>query len=379
MGFPIYRSLLVRYFLALLLAGCQPIPNLGSTGPGSTAVAPGTTLPGTTQPGTTTPGTTTDDACPPGVICVDTLPYADDNTTTGAPASLDGYGCAPSTNESGPEVVYRVNVATEGLFVASLSGLPNGVDVDVHLLEEQAANTCIDRGHWDAAALLSPGTYWVVVDSWVDADGQAHDGAYSLDLVQNHADDHATEGLRTPVYQAALRAFDRAWSDGETDRLEYAVIDYSLPSATPRFFGVDLRSGHMIFRELTSHGSGSQDPNDLQMAADLSNVDGSHASSMGLVRAAETYTGSKGYSMRLDGLEPGYNDNDRSRAIVVHGADYATQDFVNSYGYLGRSWGCPATDPTVNASVIDTLSDGALILKYADNADWLANSYFVAP
>ena len=307
------------------------------------------------------------------------LPFFDQNTTVGAASNLDGYGCSPGTNESGPEVVYRVEVATEGLFVASLSNLPGDVDVDVHLLEQNDAGACINRGHWNAAALLSPGTYWVVVDSWVDTNGTAFDGAYALDLVQHTADDHTAAGLHPTVYERGLRAFSRAWADGETSRLEYAIIDYSMPSSTPRFFGIDLRDGTMMFTELTSHGSGSQDPNDMQIAANLSNVDGSHASSMGLVRAAETYTGSKGYSMRLDGLEPGYNDHDRSRAIVVHGATYATQDFVNDYGYLGRSWGCPATDPAINASVIDTLSDGALILKYADDSDWLSNSDYVRP
>ena len=97
----------------------------------------------------------------------------------------------------------------------------------------------------------------------------------------------------------------------------------------------------------------------------------------GLVRAAEIYYGSKGRSMRLDGLEPAYNDNDRMRAIVIHGADYATQSFVDTYGYLGRSWGCPAVDPAVNDDILDTLTDGALVMKYWDDPTWLAQSTYL--
>jgi hypothetical protein len=117
----------------------------------------------------------------------------------------------------------------------------------------------------------------------------------------------------------------------------------------------------------------------MTLTGSMSNLDGSHASSVGLVRTAETYSGSNGYSLRLDGLEPGFNNNDRSRAIVVHGADYATQSFVDDNGYLGRSWGCPAIDPAVTADLIDTLANGRLLLKYFDDSDWLSSSAYVSP
>jgi hypothetical protein len=100
-------------------------------------------------------------------------------------------------------------------------------------------------------------------------------------------------------------------------------------------------------------------------------------SSLGMVRVAETYYGTYGYSVRLDGLDPIYNDEVRSRAIVIHPSDYSTEDFVNTYGYTGRSWGCPAIDPDISDDLIDTIANGALILKYSDANNFLFDGRFM--
>lgn len=318
------------------------------------------------------------DDCPADVICVDSLPFVDTNTTVGGNAVLDGYGCAPTTNEGGPERVYRVDLAEGGLLVASLDGLGDGVDVDVHVLEELDPGTCLDRGHWDAAALVPAGRFWVVVDSWVDGT-ISQEGSYELTLAQTTAGSHASMGLTPTVLDAGLRAFALGWEFGDTVELEYGIVDYTMPSIEPRFFVLDLRQGDLLYAELVSHGEGSQDPNDITLTGNMSNIEGSHASSLGLVVTAETYSGSNGYSLRLDGLEVGFNHNDRDRAIVVHGADYATQSFITTYGYLGRSWGCPAIDPAVSDQLIDTLANGRLLLKYFDDQDWLSSSVYVGP
>ncbi|MBW2456326.1 MAG: murein L,D-transpeptidase catalytic domain family protein [Deltaproteobacteria bacterium] len=323
-------------------------------------------------------GTETDAECPAGVMCIDSLPFFESNTTEGSGAVFDVYSCDDGINESGPEMVYRVDVATEGLLVASLAGLGEGVDVDVHILDELNAQTCIDRGHWDAATLAKPGRYWIVVDSWSDGE-TVFDGSYQLTIALTTADDHQDHGLHPTVLTAGLRAFSRGWQLGDTEQLEYGIIDYGMPSTEHRFFVLDLRAGDLLRAELVSHGEGSQDPNDAKMATSLSNVTDSHKSSMGLARGAETYYGNHGYSMRLDGLEPGYNDNDRGRTIVVHNADYATQSYINSHGYLGRSWGCPAISPSISESLINSLKNGGLILKYFDDESWLANSDYVGP
>lgn len=342
------------------------------TNPGTT---PGTT-PGSTTPGTT-PGTSPSTTCPSGMTCADSFPFTDSDTTVGGTRALDGYACDPSIDESGPERIYQVEIDEPGYLTASLSGLPSGVDVDVHLLDANSASACMDRGHWESGALVPPGTYWVVVDSWVNSSGVSQEGAFTLTVGLTGYDDFTWAGLDPSVMEAALLAFDTAWMDGELDALRYAVIDYSRPSTEERFWVVDLTDASLQFAELTSHGSGSQDPSDLRYADRFSNTDGSHMSSIGLARAAETYWGSNGYSLRLDGLDAGWNSADRSRAIVIHGASYATESYANANGYLGRSWGCPALDPAINDDVIDFLTGGAGVFKYYPDANWLADSDYL--
>jgi len=319
----------------------------------------------------------TTDPCPPDVECIDTVPFVVTDTTTGAASTFDAYSCSPSTDESGPEQVYEVILDEAGYLATEVYGLPDGVDVDVHVLASLDADDCVDRGHWTAGALLMPGTYYVVVDSWVDGSGDVKDGEYTLGVNVTHRDAFEGWGLDADVLERGLFAFDEAWFDGETDTFVYGLIDFSMPSDLRRFFVMDLLTGDMLFDEYVSHGEGSSDPNDIRMASDFSNIHESHQSSLGMMRAAETYYGSWGYSLRLDGLDPVYNDQVRSRAIVIHPADYTTESFVNTYGYTGRSWGCPAVDPAISADLIDTIADGALVLSYGETNDFLTDGKYM--
>jgi hypothetical protein len=351
----------------------------GGGGPSTPSNPGGTTgaTPGGTPGGQSTPGTSPSSGCPSGMTCTDDFPFTHNDTTAGGSSTFDAYDCDLGIDESGPERVYQVELDEPGFLAASLSGLPSGVDVDVHILDANDPSACVDRGHWDAGALLSPGTYWVVVDSWVNGSGSSQEGAYTLTLGFTGYDDHTWAGLDPSVAEAALLAFDTAWFEGDLGVLRYGIIDYSRPSTEERFWVIDLSRGTLQFSELTSHGSGSQDPSDMRYADRFSNTNGSHMSSIGLARAAETYWGSNGYSMRLDGLDAGWNSADRSRAIVVHGASYATQDFADDTGYLGRSWGCPALDPAVNDDLIDYLADGGGLFKYYPDSAWLADSFYL--
>ncbi|MEO8503963.1 MAG: murein L,D-transpeptidase catalytic domain family protein [Acidobacteriota bacterium] len=119
-----------------------------------------------------------------------------------------------------------------------------------------------------------------------------------------------------------------------------ALVDYSLPSSEKRLWLFDLDTERLLFHELVAHGMGSGE----NEAVHFSNEVGTQASSLGLFRAAETYQGRNGYSLRLDGLEAGFNDRARERAIVIHGAWYVDGEFLAEHGRLGRSWGCPALD-----------------------------------
>ena len=183
-------------------------------------------------------------------------------------------------------------------------------------------------------------------------------------------------GLDADVLALALKGRDCALEAGELSA-EHAsiltVIDYSLPSTSRRLWVIDLDAGELLFHELVAHGKNTG----ANRARDFSNKSGSLQSSLGVFRTARTYSGKHGYSLRLDGLEPGFNDNARDRSIVIHGASYVTDGFAAEHGRLGRSWGCPALDPEVSAQVIDAIEGGTLLMVYYPDDEWLEGSGFL--
>ena len=172
------------------------------------------------------------------------------------------------------------------------------------------------------------------------------------------------------VLALALEARSCAVRNGNADAAaRLAVIDYSRPSTERRLWVFDMSQERLLHREYVAHGSGSGD----NFAKRFSNIEGSYQTSLGLFRTAETYMGKNGYSLRMDGLDPGFNDNARPRAIVMHGAWYANPDMIRTQGRLGRSQGCPALREQVAKVVIDELKQRNLIFAYADDAAWLRN------
>lgn len=149
-----------------------------------------------------------------------------------------------------------------------------------------------------------------------------------------------------------------------TSRPRYwGVVNFDLHSGKPRLFVLDVVAEE-VTAYLCSHGIGSEGPTDDGFANVFSNVSGSNASSLGIYRCAETYHSSKnGYSMKLDGLED-TNSNARSRYIVMHGASYVSKAFVQEYGRVGRSEGCPAVDHVYAKKVIDQLKLGSLLIHW---------------
>lgn len=170
------------------------------------------------------------------------------------------------------------------------------------------------------------------------------------------------------VLALALEARSCAVRNGDADAdARLAVIDYSRPSTERRLWVFDMSQQRLLHHEYVAHGSGSGD----NFAKRFSNIEGSYQTSLGLFRTAETYMGKNGYSLRMDGLDPGFNDNARPRAIVMHGAWYANPDLIRTQGRLGRSQGCPALREQVAKVVIDELKQRNLVFAYADDAAWL--------
>lgn len=173
------------------------------------------------------------------------------------------------------------------------------------------------------------------------------------------------------VVSLALAAVQcaQAGGVGRTAR-RLAVIDYSKPSLQRRLWVFDLHSHALLYREWVAHGSGSGG----NLPTHFSNDDGSHASSVGLFVTGSTYIGRNGYSLRMDGLEPGFNDAAMDRAIVMHGADYVNATADKAMGRLGRSWGCPALRSAVARPIIDVMKDGQFVFAYYPEQAWLTRS-----
>lgn len=150
------------------------------------------------------------------------------------------------------------------------------------------------------------------------------------------------------------------------------LIDFSKPSTEKRFFVLDIKRKKILKSSVVAHGKNSG----TVYATSFSNRNGSFKSSLGFYMTETTYKGRNGYSLVLNGLEKGVNDNAKERAIVIHGANYANPAWLQNSGYLGRSLGCPALPTSVNREIIDTIKEGSLVFIYADDKDYLKHSMF---
>ncbi|HEY8153299.1 MAG TPA: murein L,D-transpeptidase catalytic domain family protein [Myxococcota bacterium] len=178
----------------------------------------------------------------------------------------------------------------------------------------------------------------------------------------NGAEPVAGTGLRTVVLERALAAFARLESAGRVRNRLLTVIDYTLPSSQRRLWVLEPGSMQILFHEFVAHGKGSSPDEDPDRAVRFGNQLGSYRSSLGTFLTGDAYSGEHGYSLRLEGLDPGVNDRAAERAIVIHPADYVTAAFrTRSGGRLGRSWGCPALDPAVAPAIIDRIQAGSVL------------------
>lgn len=198
--------------------------------------------------------------------------------------------------------------------------------------------------------------------------------------IQVSAGSFEKQGLSAAVMEKALTAFRAAWAKGDTVKTIFTIIDFTQPSDQKRMYVIDLATGELLHHELVTHGKNSGG----RYATKFSNTDSSNQSSLGLSKTAETYESAKfgGTALRLDGLEPGINSNMRSRAVVMHQANYATQEAINTNAQsgdrrLGRSQGCPAMDPKVAGKVIKTIKNGTLVFSYYPDPTYLKKSEYL--
>ena len=167
------------------------------------------------------------------------------------------------------------------------------------------------------------------------------------------------QGLRYEVFQKAFTGYlnlQRAGKlGGSQSRL--AVVDFDLPSTEKRLWVFDLATHQLLFHTLVAHGHNSGE----NEATHFSNTDESNMSSLGFYVTGTEYEGKHGQSLRLTGLDEGFNTNAAARSVVMHGADYVSEEFIRHNGRLGRSLGCPALPLAQYAQIISALHDGSCL------------------
>jgi hypothetical protein len=187
-----------------------------------------------------------------------------------------------------------------------------------------------------------------------------------------------TVNLRPEVLDLALEAYEQAVAGGHVRRHTLTIIDYELPSYQQRLWVIDMRMGRVLYQEWVAHGMGKPrgSGGTMEEALSFSNEKGTLKSSLGLFVTAETYYGRHGYSLKLDGLEEGVNDNARERLIVLHSAHYVSEGRADDH-LIGRSWGCPAVRPGIGKILIDAIKDGSVLWIYYPHEEWLGESEFL--
>lgn len=170
------------------------------------------------------------------------------------------------------------------------------------------------------------------------------------------------------VFDLAYAGWTKLQKDLKSEIL--TIIDFSLPSTERRMWVIDPITEKILSHTVVSHGRNSGD----LMATRFSNRPESFQSSLGFYKTAETYYGKHGYSLKLDGLEEKFNSQARNRAIVIHGSDYAREEFANRTGRLGRSLGCPAVPNEISRDLIDLIKEGSLLFAYGNDENYLLGS-----
>ena len=177
------------------------------------------------------------------------------------------------------------------------------------------------------------------------------------------------KGLSQQAFDYAKKGLNKLIAEGKllNDSI-ISIIDFSEPSNKKRLFILDLKNYTILFNTLVAHGRNTG----REWATSFSNQNSSNMSSPGFYITRETYEGRNGYSLKLEGLESGINDNAYERGIVLHGAAYVCDDMVNTQGFIGRSWGCPAVPVQASTPIINTIKNGTCLFVY--HPSYISNS-----
>ncbi len=186
---------------------------------------------------------------------------------------------------------------------------------------------------------------------------------------------HLTEKLNinNEAIRLAVKGYEKLKELGRIGNMRYLTIaDFSKPSSEERLFVIDMLLEQIVIKTLVAHGRNSG----TLFANSFSNKNESHQSSLGFYLTGNAYVGKHGSSLELNGVEEGINDQAKNRAIVIHGADYVSNEFIKQQGYIGRSLGCPAVPNNKIMEIINTIQGASCMFIYAPNKAYLSKSVF---
>ncbi|MCG2792903.1 MAG: murein L,D-transpeptidase catalytic domain family protein [Weeksellaceae bacterium] len=183
------------------------------------------------------------------------------------------------------------------------------------------------------------------------------------------------EKLNFEVFEKAFLGFQNLKKSGNLEPTAHllTVCDFSISSCKKRLWVIDMAEKRILFNSLVAHGKGTGE----EFALNFSNAEDSHQSSLGFYITEQAYTGDNGYSLRLFGMDKGYNDAALDRCIVMHGANYVSEDFIKTEKRLGRSWGCPAIPRELAQPIIDTIKDKTCLFIYYPDQNYLSSSQWL--
>lgn len=181
-------------------------------------------------------------------------------------------------------------------------------------------------------------------------------------------------GISNEVFTYAIKGFNCLLQKNKINNTNIiTIIDFSKPSTQKRLYILNLTSGKILYNTLVAHGRNTG----LLYPISFSNKSSSLESSLGFYVTLNTYLGNNGYSLKLQGCEKGFNDNALQRNIVLHGAGYVSESFIQQNGFLGRSYGCPAVPFEVHQQIIDMIKNGSCLFIYHPNRNYVQRSAFI--
>ena len=177
------------------------------------------------------------------------------------------------------------------------------------------------------------------------------------------------------VFNKACRGYLNLLNSGKLNKEKgiITICDMSLASTENRLWIIDLIKKKVLVNTYVAHGQGSGD----DVATSFSNEENSHKSSLGFYVTGDTYDGEHGTSLRLAGMDAGFNDAAYDRGIVVHGAKYVGNKFISNNQRLGRSWGCPAVPAQLSLAIINIIKEGTCLFMYYPEHKYLETAYWL--